>query len=134
MHYNQFFQSNAWLNQGSKIKRMKAAVLDSEFQTLKTGEGYIKLSGYNPAKFIARKPRVKDIAESYIENEKLAYLLVQEREEQEKYRIEVEKELNKKTVDKKSSSDQKKLNAIKDGEEVKQKSNDIYLGGLDNEL
>ena len=79
----------------SKIKRMKAAVLDSEFQTLKTGEGYIKLSGYNPAKFTARKPRLDDISESYIENEKLSGLLVQEREEQEKYRIEVEQKISK---------------------------------------
>ena len=79
----------------SKIKRMKAAVLDSEFQTLKTGEGYIKLSGYNPAKFTARKPRLDDISESYIENEKLSGLLVQEREEQERYRIEVEQKISK---------------------------------------
>ena len=27
MHYNQFFQSNAWLNQGSKIKRMKVQAM-----------------------------------------------------------------------------------------------------------
>ena len=81
----------------TKIKRMKAAVLDGEFQILKTGEGYIKLSGYNPVKFTARKPRLGDIAKPYIENEKLYGLLVEEREEQEKYRIKVEKRFNKGT-------------------------------------
>ena len=77
----------------TKTRGIKAAVLEGEFQQLRTGRGYIKLPGYNPVKFTAQRRSLKDISESYIENAKLYKLLLKERAEQEKYRKEVEDKL-----------------------------------------
>ncbi len=77
----------------SKIKRVKNAVLEGEFSLLKTGQGYIKLSGYRPSKFSAGKRPILPISERYIENTKLSALLEQEKKEQANYRRETEKKL-----------------------------------------
>lgn len=74
----------------SKRRFVKNAVLEGEFALLKAGQGYIKFSGYKPARFGGRRAHIYPIAEQYIENVELNELLEQERREQVKRREELE--------------------------------------------
>ena len=79
----------------NKTKRLKAAVIPAELSLFKTGQGVIKLSGFNPARFKTKYTSYSKSAEPYIRNEALYKTLQKEISEQGKYREEIEAKLKK---------------------------------------
>lgn len=85
------------MRDGIQVNRnriIKKAVLPSELMMLKSGEGFISFSGFEPARFRFGNSIFKSIAESYEENTELVDLFRQELEEGEDRRKEIELKLS----------------------------------------
>ncbi|NRA73722.1 MAG: type IV secretion system DNA-binding domain-containing protein [Rickettsiales bacterium] len=79
----------------NRSKTMRRAVLAGEFTNLKTGEGYIKMSGFNPAHFKSgRFSWFANIAKPFVENKALVEVLTKEIKESQKRRRAIENKLN----------------------------------------
>jgi type IV conjugative transfer system coupling protein TraD len=79
--------------QVNRNKIIKKVVLPSELMMLKSGEGFVNFSGFEPARFRFGDSAFTSIAESYKENIELVELFKQELEEGEKRRREIELKL-----------------------------------------
>ena len=80
--------------QVNRNRTIKKAVLPSELMMLKSGEGFMSFSGFEPAKFRFGDSSFKAIAESYEENTELVELFRQELEEGEARRKDIELKLS----------------------------------------
>ncbi|AIL66145.1 DNA transport protein TraD (plasmid) [Rickettsiales bacterium Ac37b] len=96
----------------NKRQTVRKVVLPSELMSLKSGEGYISFSGFEPAKFKFRNAIFENIASSYNENSELMELFKQELIEAAQKRKEIEVELN--AQEKKGNNEKQiKLSEIK---------------------
>lgn len=77
----------------TRRKIIRSAVMDGEFHRLLPGEGYMKLSGYNPFRFETYPKRIPNVSDAHQTNESLLNVLLEERSKQEKYREELESKL-----------------------------------------
>lgn len=78
-------------NKSNKIKR---TILPSEFAQLKTGSGYIRIPGFNPALINFKNFYIQEKAQSFIEDETLRSVLQQEMQTAQIKKAELEKEIN----------------------------------------
>jgi type IV conjugative transfer system coupling protein TraD len=73
-----------------KNRTLRRVVLPSEFSQLKTGQGFIKIPGFQPAKFNFADCYFKDVSQGYIENKDLIERFRQELVQTQKKRKDIE--------------------------------------------
>jgi type IV secretory pathway TraG/TraD family ATPase VirD4 len=73
-----------------KNRTLRRVVLPSEFSQLKTGQGFIKIPGFQPAKFNFADCYFKDISQGYVENKELIERFRQELAHTQKKRKDIE--------------------------------------------